>query len=70
MSTNLIGIADAAKALAVSPFTVRRLIAAGEIKAVNVGARRLIPVSEVDRVGTHGAGRPRQRMTKQEGSRA
>ena len=44
MSTNLIGIADAAKALAVSPFTVRRLIAAGEIKAVNVGARRLIPV--------------------------
>ena len=61
MSANLIAISAAARLFGVSPFTVRRLIAAGEIRAVNVGARRLIPATEVERVILHGAGKPRMR---------
>ena len=37
------------------------------MKTVTVGARRLIPVTEVERVVANGAGKPRARM-KQRGS--
>ena len=61
MSGNLQGISEVAKIWGVSPYTVRRLIDAGYIKAVNVAARRLIPSSEVERVSREGAGAPRKR---------
>jgi len=61
VSGRLHSISEAAAVLGVSKFTVRRLIDAGEIKAVNVAARRMIPSSEVDRVMVHGTGRARQR---------
>jgi excisionase family DNA binding protein len=62
-STRLIGLADAARELGVSVFTLRRLALAGELKTVTVGARRLVPLSEVERVVTTGAGKPRARKT-------
>jgi excisionase family DNA binding protein len=61
MSTNLIAIAEAARVLGVSPFTLRRLANAGALKTVNVGARRLVPFSEIERVIANGAGTPRVR---------
>lgn len=43
--------------LAVSGFTVRRLIKAGHLRAVRVGKRVLIPESEVQRVMREGCGK-------------
>ena len=42
--------------LGVSPFTVRRRIAAGDLKAVRIGKRVMIPQSEIDRAIIHGCG--------------
>ena len=56
MNLNLHGISEVAKTLGVSNYTIRRLIDAGEIKAVNIGTRRLVPTSEVERVAREGAG--------------
>jgi excisionase family DNA binding protein len=61
---NLIALTEAARLLGVSVFTVRRLAEAGDLKTVNVGARRLIPVTEVERVVATGAGKPRVRKMK------
>ena len=65
MNTNsaaLLSVADAARALGISTDTVRRLIDAGDLKAVHIGARLLVPRSEIDRAITHGVGvsRPRK----------
>jgi excisionase family DNA binding protein len=60
MAVNLIGVAEAARILGVSTFTVRRLANAGALRTVNVGARRLVPVSEVERVVANGAGKARR----------
>jgi excisionase family DNA binding protein len=43
--------------LAVSSFTVRRLIKAGEMRAVRVGKRVLIPGSEIERIIAEGCGK-------------
>jgi excisionase family DNA binding protein len=59
----LMGLAEAAKLLGVSVFTVRRLADLGDIRVVNVGARRLVALSEVERVALHGAGKPRPRRS-------
>ena len=61
MESSLHSVASAARRFGVSPFTVRRLIEAGDLKAVHVGARLLIPTQEIERVVTHGAGQPRTR---------
>jgi len=66
MGTNLIGLAEASRILGVSVFTLRRLADAGAIKTVNVGARRLVPASELERVSQHGAGAPRTRKDSKE----
>ncbi|TLY34875.1 MAG: helix-turn-helix domain-containing protein [Nitrospirae bacterium] len=47
---------EAADLLGVSVFTIRRLIKAGEIRAVHVGARVLVPAAEIERVANHGVG--------------
>ena len=62
---NLLGLSEVAKMLGVSVFTVRRLADAGEIRVVNVGARRLVALSEVERVALHGARKPRVRKSPQ-----
>ena len=54
MGSRLMSIADAAKTLAVSKDTIRRLIKASELKSVRVSRRVLVPQSEIDRACTHG----------------
>jgi len=49
--------------------TVRGLADADALKTVAVGARRLIPSSEIERVVASGAGKPRERRVKQLRSR-
>jgi excisionase family DNA binding protein len=49
------GLREAAELLGVSIFTLRRLIDGGAIRSVKLGARRLIPVAEIERVAAHGA---------------
>ncbi len=59
METSLKSVSYASKRLGVSPFTIRRLIDTGALKAVHVGARVLIPTAEIERVVERGAGTPR-----------
>lgn len=61
MAEMLRGIGEVARLFGVSHFTIRRLIDGGHIRAVNLGARWLVPASEVDRVLAEGAGIPRKR---------
>jgi excisionase family DNA binding protein len=42
-----------------SKWSVRRLIVHGELKSVTIGARRLVPLSEVERAEQFGVGTPR-----------
>ena len=71
MSKNeqLFGIAHGALTMGVSKDTVRRLADKGEIRTVYVGARRLIPASEIERVISLGAG-PRSRKGKSKATSA
>ena len=48
-----------------SKYSVRRLIVQGELKSVTIGARRLVPISEVQRAEQFGVGRPRKLHPKQ-----
>lgn len=42
-----------------SKYSVRRLIVNRDLKSVTIGARRLVPLSEVERAEQFGVGRPR-----------
>lgn len=44
----------------ISKFSVRRLIVNGQLKSVTIGARRLVPLSEVERAEQFGVGTPRK----------
>lgn len=46
----LVNIKDAAAILAISPWTVRAWITQGKISSAKLGARRLIPESEINRL--------------------
>jgi excisionase family DNA binding protein len=52
----LFSIKDTAKCLSVSTFTINRLIRAKQLKAVRIGKRVLISLSEIDRVIAEGCG--------------
>lgn len=58
-STQLIAMSEAARMLGVSVYTIRRLVARGEVIAVNVGARRLVRGTEIDRIVERGVGKAR-----------
>jgi len=60
-SISLKSFSEAGEILGVSAFTIRRLVNAGEIHSVNIGARVLISESEIYRVASQGAGIPRSR---------
>jgi excisionase family DNA binding protein len=49
-------IGAVSKRLAVSTFTVRRLIKAKQLRSVRVGKRVLVPASEVERIIAEGCG--------------
>jgi excisionase family DNA binding protein len=46
----LVSIKEAASILAISPWTVRAWITQGKITSAKLGARRLVPESEVNRL--------------------
>jgi excisionase family DNA binding protein len=48
----LVNIKDAAAILAISPWTVRAWITQGKISSAKLGARRLVPESEINRLLT------------------
>jgi len=54
--TKLQTIGQGASDLNISRDTLRRLIKAGEVKAVRVARRVMVPVSEIERVSQRGAG--------------
>jgi excisionase family DNA binding protein len=56
----LFGIANAAKRWEVSKDMVRRKIESGEIRSIRIGARVLVPLSEIERVEQFGLGKSRK----------
>ena len=57
LQERLASIEEASKKLSVSTFTTRRLIKAKQLRAVRVGKRVLVPLSELERVMTQGCGK-------------
>lgn len=55
---------EVAQQWGVSLWTIRRLVDRGELRAVNIGALRRIPRSEVERAEQHGIGTARTRKAK------
>jgi excisionase family DNA binding protein len=51
-------IQQAADTWGVSVYTARRLAAAGVVRSVTVGRRRLIPEAEIERIATTGVPSP------------
>jgi excisionase family DNA binding protein len=57
----LISIAQAAEVLGVSRDTIRRLLAAGELGSVRIGAALRIPRSDIELLVARGRARTRER---------
>jgi excisionase family DNA binding protein len=55
----LLSIERLAERWDLSKYSVRRLIVSGDLKSVTIGARRLVPLAEVERAEQFGVGRPR-----------
>lgn len=60
----LLSIERLAERWDLSKWSVRRLIFGGELKSVTIGARRLVPLTEVERAEQYGVGTPRARKAK------
>lgn len=60
----LFGVQTLAERWDMSPFSVRRLIRTGELRSVNIGGRRLIPISEIQRAEQFGVGKSRKGSTR------
>lgn len=54
---HLNSVEEASRRFGVSPFTTRRLIKSGLLKAVRISKRVLVPESEVQRVISEGCGK-------------
>jgi excisionase family DNA binding protein len=61
MAVSLRSLRTSAEVLGVSIFTIRRLIAGGQIRAVNIGSRVMISEAELERVASQGVGSRRAR---------
>ena len=57
---SLFGIGEVGDRWGVSPWTIRRLIDSGELRSITIGARRLLPLAEIERAEQFGVGRPRK----------
>jgi excisionase family DNA binding protein len=62
----LFAIEQVAVRWAVSRHTIRRLIDRGALGSVTIGARRLIPLSEIARVEKSGVGESRRQRRERE----
>lgn len=60
-SRQLFGYEELENRWGVSRFTIRRAVLRGDLRTVNIGARQLVPLSEVERVEREGLGTPRPR---------
>jgi hypothetical protein len=60
----LLSIERLAERWDLSKWSVRPLIVSGELKSVTIGARRLVPLNEVERAEQFGVGTPRSRKAK------
>ena len=56
----LLGIETLAERWDLSKYSVRRLIVTGQIRSITIGARRLVPLGEVERCEQFGVGTPRR----------
>lgn len=54
-------VQDLGRRWGISPFTIRRLIDAAQLKSVRFGARWFVPLDEVTRAEREGAGAPPRR---------
>jgi hypothetical protein len=59
LEPKLFGIDRLAERWDLSKWSVRRLIEQGELKSVTIGARRMVPVSEIERAEQFGVGKRR-----------
>lgn len=57
MENRLRSIVEASDRLGVSTFTTRRLIKAGQLKAVRISKRVMVPEVEIERVVAQGCGK-------------
>lgn len=60
----LLSIERLAERWDLSKYSVRRLIVQGELKSITIGARRLVPLNEIERAEQFGVGRPRTLQPK------
>jgi len=60
----LLSFVETGERWGVSTFTIRRLVDRNLITTVNIGARRFIPISEVERVEMEGVGKARARKSQ------
>ena len=60
---SLFGISEVGDRWGVSPWTVRRLIDSGELRSITIGARRLLPLTEIERAEQFGVGKSRKQVT-------
>lgn len=52
-----VGVNEAGKLLGLSPWTIRRYIAEGQIRSVRIGRRVLVPMDVLEKVMLEGVGR-------------
>lgn len=55
------GFSEFAQMFSISLDSAKRLWKSGALTTITVGGRRLIPLSEVERIERHGIGTPRKR---------
>ena len=62
------GFSEFAHMFSISVDSAKRLWRKGELATITVGGRRLIPLSEVDRIAGEGIGTPRKRKSQAGGN--
>jgi hypothetical protein len=62
----LFSISSLASRWGVSTYTIRRLIDTSNLRSVSIAARRMIPLSEIERAEVMGVGIARKRRTVQD----
>ena len=67
MDRGLVSARQAAQTLGVSVDTIRRLIEAGDLKAVRIRTRLLLPRAEIERVVRDGTGGDQSPETRERG---
>jgi hypothetical protein len=59
-----VGFGEFAQMFSISRDSAKRLWKSGDLSTITVGGRRLIPMSEVERIERQGIGTPRKRKNR------